>query len=100
MKPKSMTRGFHHICVPAAWLKNYDYEERRERSARDPASHCGVAEGSTLEMLCIGDEGIMILRNVGMYYQSTRRNISEDLNFLLVLFDRNASGQIVSESLT
>jgi len=42
----------------------------------------------------------MILRNLHIYYQSTRLNISEDLNFLLVLFDRNASGQTVSESLT
>ena len=59
-----------------------------------------MAEDSTLEMLYIGYEGTMILRNVSIYYQSTRRNISEDLNFLLIVLDRNASGQIVSESLT
>ena len=59
-----------------------------------------MAEDLTLEMLCIGYEGTMILRKVSIYYQSTRRNISEDLNSLLVVLDRNASGQIVSESLT
>lgn len=59
-----------------------------------------MAEDSVLEMFCIEDEGIMIRRNVGNYYQSTRHNISDFLNFLLVLLDRNAFGQIVSESLT
>ena len=70
------------------------------KNEKDGASHCFVAEDSTFEMLCIEDEGTMILRNISIYYQSTRRNISEDLKFLLVLLDRNASGQIVSESLT
>ena len=53
MKLKAITRGFHHICVPAVWLKIYDYEERKGRSTRGPASHFGVAEDSTLEMLAL-----------------------------------------------
>jgi hypothetical protein len=53
MKLKAMTRESHHICVPAVWLKKYDYEERKGRSARGPASHCVVAENSTLEMFAL-----------------------------------------------